>query len=81
LKTIDLEKFKPQPTRYKKIFKEHGISHGTVASYLGKSYSYVCNILNGTIQTPSKIKEKLQELVQQLESGEKEGATIIDLVE
>jgi len=76
---INLEIYKPQPTRYKKIFKEHEVSHGTVASYLGKSYSYVCNILNGTIKTPSKIKEKLQELAHQLESGKKEGATIIDL--
>ena len=64
---INLKDYEPKPTHYKALFKAHGISVGTVANYLGRSYPYVCNVLNGLYRTPLAIEKKLQKLVSQLE--------------
>jgi len=76
---IDLEKFKPQPTRYKKIFKDHGITVAVIARYLNRTSSYISNILNGNIPMPVKMEGKLQELIDQLETKENGDSTMIDI--
>jgi len=66
---IELYKFIPKPTTFKAIFKRHGVSVGTVANYLGLSYPYACNILNGQMRMTVDIEQKLQTLSDQLEGG------------
>jgi hypothetical protein len=64
---INIKDFEPKPTIYKAFFRSHGISVGTIANYLGRSYPYVCNVLNGNYRMPSAMEKKLQRLVNQLE--------------
>ena len=64
---INIKDFEPRPTIYKSLFKSHGISIATIANYLGRSYPYVCNVLNGTYRMPSVVEEKLQKLADQLQ--------------
>ena len=64
---INLKDYEPKPTHYKALFRAYGISVGTVANYLGRSYPYVCNVLNGLYRMPSTMEKKLQRLVNQLE--------------
>jgi hypothetical protein len=66
-KMINLSKFEPKPPKFKRVFKKHGISLGTIANYLGLSYPYVCNMLNGIYRMTPKVEMKLQKLVGQLE--------------
>jgi hypothetical protein len=66
---------RPKPSPYKKSLRELGISIGAVANYVGLTYPYVMNQINGvypmTEQTEAKIK-KLINLIKQ-EKGGKEG--------
>ena len=59
---------RPKPSRYKKKLIELGISIGAVANYVGLTYPYVMNQINGvypmTAQTEAKIK-RLIDLIKQ----------------
>jgi hypothetical protein len=70
---IDLKEFEPKPTCYKAIFRNHGISNGTIANYLGRSYQYVCSILNGQFRMTPEIEKELKKLVSQLLEEEQDG--------
>jgi plasmid maintenance system antidote protein VapI len=63
-----LTQFRPKPTLYKKKLQEPGISIGAVANYVGLTYPYVMNQINGvypiTEQTETKIK-RLIDLIKQ----------------
>jgi len=54
----------------KPILKQHGITIGTVARYLGKNYYYVQKILNGDIRPTLEIAGKLDSLFAQLTGKE-----------
>jgi hypothetical protein len=64
---ININNYKPKETKFKKIIKKHGISVATVANYLGLSYPYVCNVLNGVYRMTPVIEKKLHKLANQLE--------------
>lgn len=66
---INISKYAPKQTKFKKILKKHGISVGTVANYLKLSYPYVSNILNGVHRMSPAVERKLQKLVDQLEAS------------
>ena len=66
---VDISRYVPKQSKYKKILKKHGISVGTVANYLKLSYPYVCNILNGVHRMPPEAEKKIQKLVDQLEAS------------
>ena len=63
---ININDYKPVPTLYKRLFKAHGIKIGTIANYLGMSYPYVCNMLNGSYRMTKETELKLQKLIDQL---------------
>jgi pyrroloquinoline quinone (PQQ) biosynthesis protein C len=71
-KKINLEEYKPKPHPFKAVFKQHGITTGTIANYLDKSYTYISNILNGHYRMPKKMYTMLLEVVRQLKSEEVE---------
>jgi len=54
------------PSKYKSIFKKHGIQLKQVSHYVGKSYCHTCNILNNTVTLTPEVETKLDELVVQL---------------
>jgi hypothetical protein len=55
-----LTQIRPKPSPYKKRLRELDISIGAVANYVGLTYPYVMNQINGvypmTEQTEAKIK-------------------------
>ena len=57
---IDLSRYTPKQTKYKRIFKKHGISIGTVANYLKLSYPHVCNVLNGVYRITLNSEAQLE---------------------
>lgn len=67
-----LTQIRPKPSPYKKELLMLGISIGAVANYIGLTYPYVMNQINGvypmTEQTETKIK-KLIDLIKQEQSG------------
>lgn len=65
-----LRKFAVTPHPIKEMLEEHGIAVGFVANYLGLSYPYVCNLLNGHMRVSSVNEKKLQELIKALEQQE-----------
>ncbi len=68
---INIEDYAPKPVHYKEIFKKHNIPTGTVANYLGLTYPYTCNMLNGIYSITPAVKKKLKALSDQLEAGDK----------
>lgn len=67
-----LQDFRPKPTKYKTILKKYGIPVSNIAPYLGLSYPYALNLLNGISRITPEVKEKLDAIVDRLES---EGGT------
>ena len=66
---INIKNYVPKQTKFKKIFKRHGISVATIANYLGLSYPYACNVLNGIYRMTPAIEKKLHKLANQLEGS------------
>jgi len=59
-----------KPTRYKTIICEkYKIKAYSVAGYLGLSYPYTVNLLNGRCKLTAKVKSKLDALVAELKGG------------
>jgi len=58
----------PKPSIYKSELEKLGITPGAVAQYLGLSYSYVVNQLNGLHPMTPRTELKIQELIQKVKS-------------
>ena len=58
---------KPQPNPLKRKLHDLQITVGAAALYVGRSYPYFCNQLNGVAPMTPEIEEKLQELIKQVE--------------
>ena len=50
-------------TRYKKVLKAYGITHGMVAARLKVSYPYIANVLNGRSPLSWRIRAGLDKIV------------------
>ena len=70
MKAIKLEDFEKQPHAIKELLKRHGIPLSTVANYLGVSYQYTCNLINGTYRCPQHHEMKLAALAKYLQGRE-----------
>lgn len=57
-----------EPTSYKKIFKSHNLPLYAVSEYLGCSYAYASQLLNGRLPITDRIKPKLDALVSELKA-------------
>ena len=69
---MDLSKYEVKTHPFKGIFKKLGVANGTIANYLGLSYTYVNNMLNGHYRMPAHIIARLQDLIDKLEAGKKQ---------
>ena len=58
-----------QALPHKAIFKKHRLSIGQVARYIDRSYPYTSNVLSGLNKGGPVTRERLDELVRQLEAG------------
>ena len=71
-----LTQVRPKPSPYKKRLRELGISIGAVANYVGLTYPYVMNQINGvypmTEQTEAKIKMLIDLIKQEKNNKENE---------
>ncbi len=56
-----------QPLPHKNIFKKHNLSLGRVALAVGRSYPFLCNVLNGSHKPSAETLRRLDELVEHLE--------------
>ena len=63
-----IETLKPPPSKYKVKLQKHGLPATAVAKYLGFSYPYTLNLLNGVSRISPVIDRKLQLLIKQLET-------------
>ena len=61
---------KPTPSRFKAELNSRGIPASNVAPYLGFSYPHTVNLLNGVSRISPEVEEKLQALLDQLDSQE-----------
>ena len=64
------EEIIPKPSRFKLELRKYGIPASHVASYLGYSYTYIVNVLNGISKITPPVEKKLQLLVDRLEAQE-----------
>jgi len=60
----------PTPLPEKSIFRRHGVRIGQVAEYVGLSYAYVSNTLNGHTKPSKHSLEKFRDLAEKLQKGE-----------
>ena len=72
---MDLSKYEVKAHPFKGIFKKFGVANGTIANYLGLSYSYVCSMLSGHYRMPAHIIVRLQDLIDKLEAGKRRKGT------
>jgi hypothetical protein len=66
-----LQQYVPKPVPFMDTLKKHGLTVPMVAKYLGVSYSYTFNSLNGIYKMSKPVEKKLKKLVDRLENGEK----------
>ena len=59
---------KPAPHPHKIQLKELGITAGAVASYVGLSYPYVVNMLNGAHPMTRRTDLKIQKLIREVKA-------------
>jgi len=59
--------YRPQPSPLYEKLKDLKITAGTVARYLGKSYTYTLNQLNGVSPMQPATEQKLNELIKMFE--------------
>jgi hypothetical protein len=57
---------KPMPSKYKTELQALKITAGAVARYVGLSYNYVLNQLNGVYPMTSETKRKIRTLIRTL---------------
>ena len=58
-----LKQIRPKPTPYKQQLRELGISIGAVANYIGLTYPYVMNQINGVYPMTECTEAKIRELI------------------
>ena len=58
---------RPKPSPYKETLRRLNISAGAVAQYVGLTYPYILNQLNGAHPMTSRTEEKIKELIQQVQ--------------
>ena len=59
---------RPVPSPYKKKLRRLGISAGAVAQYVGLTYPYILNQLNGAHPMTERTEAKIKELIEQVGS-------------
>jgi hypothetical protein len=59
-----LTQIRPKPTPYKQQLRELGISIGAVANYIGLTYPYVMNQINGVYPMTERTEAKVKELIE-----------------
>ena len=62
-----LSRIKTRPTKYVSRFNKHGLKKTDIANYLGYSYPYTCNLLNGVSRMTPNVRTKLDALLSKLE--------------
>jgi hypothetical protein len=65
-----LIQIRPKPTPYKQQLRELGISVGAAANYIGLTYPYVMNQINGVYPMTESTEAKIKELIQLAKSGQ-----------
>jgi hypothetical protein len=58
-----LTQIRPKPSPYKQQLRELSISGGAVANYVGLTYPYVMNMLNGAYHMTERTQTKIIELM------------------
>jgi transcriptional regulator with XRE-family HTH domain len=61
---MDLKKPSPHPA--KAVIKANNISVASVARFMGLSFTYVTNILNGVMRITPENENKLKEIIEHL---------------
>ena len=69
---MDLKKPSPHPA--KAIIKANNISVASVAEFMGLSFTYVTNILNGVVRITPENENKLKEIIEHLGDDKNECA-------
>jgi transcriptional regulator with XRE-family HTH domain len=67
---MNLQNYIPKEHHLKKFFKQYECPLGLVAAYVGLSYSYMSNILNGRMTPTPEVEEKLNKLADELRKSE-----------
>ncbi len=62
-----LDEFKVKEHPVKAELKKHKVATGTLSNFLGLSYPYVCNMLNGHFRMPKQHANKINSLIYTLE--------------
>ena len=65
-----LTQIRPKPTPYKQQLRDLSISGGAVANYVGLTYPYVMNMLNGVYPMTERTEAKIEELIQLVETDQ-----------
>lgn len=68
---IDLDQLRHVAHPFREPLRRHRITNPMIAKFLGVSYSYANNMINGIIKMPAHHEQKLQTLVDQLEGNTK----------
>jgi len=64
----DLKDFYPVEHSTKKVFQQHNIPLSAISKAVGRSYSYLSNILSGNQPATKEVDAKLRELAASLEN-------------
>jgi hypothetical protein len=59
----------PTPSEYKSKFKKYGVPACNIAVFLGFSYPYTLNLLNGIARITPEVDAKLKDLLVQLDEA------------
>lgn len=60
-------KLRPKPSPFKAILKSYNVPISHIAPFLGFTYPYTVNLINGVEKMTPAVAEKLQALVDELE--------------
>lgn len=63
-----ITRIRPTPSPYKKQLRRLGISAGAVAQFVGLTYPYILNQLNGAHPMTERTETKIRELIEQVRS-------------
>jgi hypothetical protein len=62
-------KIRPEPSPYRQQIKDLDVIVGAVAQYIGRTYVHTLNMLNGVESLPPATESKIQQLIEDVQSG------------
>ena len=61
--------FRVPPSKFKILHDHYGVPINFISWYLGLSYPYTCNLLNGYAHITHEIESSLEDLLKSVKSG------------